>query len=44
MTQDQELILVVHRGLFTGSITAPAGVAGVRAEKKGIVYEMETVP
>ncbi len=42
--QDQELILVVHRGLFTGSVAAPPGTAGVRAERKGILYEMETLP
>lgn len=40
----EELSLVVHRGPFTGSVSAPAGTAGVRATRDGIGYRLQTIP
>jgi hypothetical protein len=40
----KELSLIVHRGLFTGSLTAPPGSAGVRATRDGMGYRMEMIP
>jgi hypothetical protein len=40
----QELRLIVHHGLFTGSLTAPSGSTGVRAKRDGMGYRMEIVP
>lgn len=39
-----ELKLVVHRGLFTGSVSAPAGTTGVRATRDDRGYRLQTIP
>jgi hypothetical protein len=45
MNSEQELQLVIRSGLFSGSMHAPAGTAGLRATRDGLMnYRLQLMP